>query len=203
MIDSSVARRGGRRQGLAQQSPPILQSPPVQVGGDAPPTDARAALELVQPGAGRRDGSGRLEPADAVVDDLLDALREVEDQRTAEGRRLTGRPPQIRRQVAQLQLAHEKRQPIDSRPARPQADLLRANLLPLAAAMTPGADPRFDLVAPRPRIARWLAEQQQHASRVKGDDCRNLGGDLRGPLLRVTEDHQVRHPCAMHRLLGG
>src|SRR6266851_5982467 len=60
MLDVNLAQglhgAGGRSriERLGQDSPPILESPPVEVRGDPPADSAGASLELTEPGCGGR-----------------------------------------------------------------------------------------------------------------------------------------------------
>ena len=72
--------RGGFLEGLLEQAPPVFQASPVQVGSDAPAAAAHALLELLQPGIRRRHRARRLDPAEAVVDDLLSVFRQFVKQ---------------------------------------------------------------------------------------------------------------------------
>ena len=141
-----------------QQPPPVFKAPPVEVRRHPPAAARPAPLDPLQPGRGGRHPAHRLAPADTVVHDLLGVFGEVVEQRPGQRRRNRGRPPQVRRQIADHQRPHRERQALHRRPGRVQRHLLGQGVRP----------PAGDVQRPHRNAGRhfaflraWLAHQQQ------------------------------------------
>ena len=83
-----------------------------------PPVPAcRLAFNLFEPSRRGRDRAGRLQPTEAVINNLLGKLRQLVKQRPGQRRWLRRGPPQIGREVANLEVTHGERQAADRRTA--------------------------------------------------------------------------------------
>src|SRR5262245_57918359 len=116
MFDKQLGRRrdgsggGSLVERLLDHAPPVLEPTPVEIGGNPPTAAMPALLELLKPGGGGGNGSRRVEPAQAIVNNLLRVLCQLVKNRTGQRRRLRRMPPQINWQIADQQRTHGKRQ---------------------------------------------------------------------------------------------
>ena len=177
---------------------PGLEASPVQVRRDPPAPVLRVALEPGEPGGRRGDAAVGLGPTQAVVDHLLGVLGQVVEDRAGEGGGHGVRPPDVRRQVADLEPADGERQVLGRVRTAAERDLLGAELR-LAAGL-PHEGRGVDLG--RARVV--VGDQQQHPRRMDRDDLGDQRLDLGGALRGLAVDDQVRHPGAVDgRVAGG
>ena len=160
-------RHGRRVERLAEDPPPELESPPVQVRDDPPAAVLIPALGPGEPVGRVAHAATAVDPAEAVVDHLLRHIREVVDIRPRERRRLGRAPPEVGGDVADEQATHSERQMIGRLARRPQFDLLEAEV---AVVDRPDAYGRLDGSGlPRP-----VGHEQDDARRVQDEDLREV-----------------------------
>src|SRR5215470_1834704 len=76
--------RSGRVQRLPENAAPILEAAPVHVGRYSPAAAGQSYRDAFEPVSRARHSARGLEPAAAVVDDLLSVFGEIEEERARE-----------------------------------------------------------------------------------------------------------------------